>query len=157
ATTCGTIPAKRFPVRDVSPGESWRRPLLSSVNEAATRCKRRGSRQCRNSDVLPRDCSRLCNHEGMITCPEASRCARSAKHATTMFRPRGRSLITGVVMPKRRWAWTSSIAFKLEIAFAIIVALTGTAILVAILRLDELAQIVDRVTGENLPAVSASL
>jgi len=65
--------------------------------------------------------------------------------------------MTGTVMPKRRRAWTSSVAFKLEIAFAIIVALTGSAILLAIVRLDDLAKVVDRVTGENLPAVTASL
>jgi hypothetical protein len=65
--------------------------------------------------------------------------------------------MTGMVMPKRRRAWTSSVAFKLEIAFAIIVALTGSAILLAIVRLDDLAKVVDRVTGENLPAVTASL
>jgi hypothetical protein len=54
-------------------------------------------------------------------------------------------------------AWTSSVAFKLELAFAIIVALTGSAILLSILRLDELARVVNRVTGQNLPAVTASL
>jgi signal transduction histidine kinase/DNA-binding response OmpR family regulator len=65
--------------------------------------------------------------------------------------------MTGAEMPKRRRAWTASVAFKLELAFAIIVALTGSAILLSILRLDELARVVDRVTGQNLPAVTASL
>jgi signal transduction histidine kinase/DNA-binding response OmpR family regulator len=65
--------------------------------------------------------------------------------------------MTGAEMPKRRRVWTASVAFKLELAFAIIVALTGSAILLSILRLDELARVVDRVTGQNLPAVTASL
>ncbi len=60
-------------------------------------------------------------------------------------------------MPKLRRAWTSSVAFKLELAFAIIVALTGSAIVLAILRLDDLARVVDSVTGQNLPAVTKSL
>src|SRR6516162_2131349 len=65
--------------------------------------------------------------------------------------------MTGVAMPKLRRAWTSSVAFKLELAFAIIVALTGSAIVLAILRLDDLARVVDSVTGQNLPAVTKSL
>ena len=60
-------------------------------------------------------------------------------------------------MPKLRRAWTSSVAFKLELAFAIIVALTGSAIVLAIVRLDDLARVVDSVTGQNLPAVTKSL
>ena len=44
--------------------------------------------------------------------------------------------MTGTAMPKLRRAWTSSVAFKLELAFAIIVALTGSAIVLAILRLE---------------------
>ena len=60
-------------------------------------------------------------------------------------------------MPRLRRAWTSSVAFKRELAFAIIVALTGSAIVLAILRLDDLARVVDSVTGQNLPAVTKSL
>jgi hypothetical protein len=65
--------------------------------------------------------------------------------------------MTEAAMPKLRRAWTSSVAFKLELAFAIIVALTGSAIVLAILRLDDLARVVDSVTGQNLPAVTKSL
>jgi hypothetical protein len=66
--------------------------------------------------------------------------------------------MTGAAMPRLRRAWTSSVAFKLELAFAIIVALTGSAIVLAILRLDDLARVVDSVTDRTFrPSPSRSM
>ncbi len=59
------------------------------------------------------------------------------------------------MMPRR--AWYQSIAGKLQVSFAAIVALTVGAILLALLRFGDAAAVIDRMTQESLPAFKLAL
>ncbi|MDQ4135769.1 MAG: hypothetical protein M3158_06285, partial [Pseudomonadota bacterium] len=56
-----------------------------------------------------------------------------------------------------RRSWHQSIAGKLQISFAAIVALTVGAILLALLRFGEAADVIDRMTQQSLPAFKLAL
>src|SRR4028119_78161 len=56
-----------------------------------------------------------------------------------------------------RRSWYQSIAGKLQISFAAIVALTVGAILLSLLRFGEAADVIDRMTQASLPAFKLAL